>query len=90
MSQTGTFNSGWNTYTSGGIVTKSLGRTRTTLWTKINHYDAQFTGAGQVENIRLAASGTGSVIQLGFEAELEGEALSVQKIDVYVKQGRVI
>ena len=90
VSQTGTFNSGWNTYTSGGTVTKSLGRTRTTLWTKVSAYDAKFTGAGQVENIRLAASGTGSVIQLGFEAELEGEALSVQKIDVYVKQGRVI
>jgi len=34
--------------------------------------------------------GTGAVMQLGLEAELNGDPLSIQKIDVYVAQGKTV
>ena len=51
---------------------------------------AEFSGSTLVDNVRIPGSGSGSVLQLGFEADLNGGALSIQKMDVYVKQGRTI
>lgn len=51
---------------------------------------AEYSGGTLVETIRVPGVGSGSVIQLGFEADLNGGALSIQKIDIYVKQGRVL
>jgi hypothetical protein len=65
-------------------------RTETILYTKAEDYDAEYVGGTLVDTIRVPASGTGSVFQLGFEAELSGGALSIQKMDVYVKQGRTL
>ena len=52
--------------------------------------EAEYSGGTLVDTIRVAGSGSGSVIQLGFEADLNGGALSIQKMDVYVKQGRTL
>ena len=49
---------------------------------------AEFTGGGLTDRIKVAVGGHGSVIQLGFEAYINGDQLSIQKFDVYVKQGR--
>ena len=51
---------------------------------------AEFSGGTLVDTVRVPGSGSGSVLQLGFEADLNGGALSIQKMDVYVKQGRTI
>ena len=51
---------------------------------------AEYTGGNLVDNVRVAGSGSGSVMQLGFEADLNGGALSIQKMDIYVKQGRTL
>tara|TARA_X000001316_G_C921537_1_gene35980 strand:+ start:141 stop:2117 length:1977 start_codon:yes stop_codon:yes gene_type:complete len=51
---------------------------------------AEYSGGTLVETVRVPGVGSGSVIQLGFEADLNGGALSIQKIDIYVKQGRVL
>jgi hypothetical protein len=51
---------------------------------------AEFSGGTLVDTVRAPGSGSGSVLQLGFEADLNGGALSIQKMDVYVKQGRTI
>jgi hypothetical protein len=52
--------------------------------------EAEYSGGNIVDTVRVAGSGSGSVMQLGFEADLNGGALSIQKMDIYVKQGRII
>ena len=49
----------------------------------------EFTGGGSTDKIKLALGGSGSVIQLGFETEISGNEVSIQKFDLYIKQGRV-
>ena len=49
---------------------------------------ADYTGGGLTDHIKVAVGGQGNVLQLGFEAYINGDPLSIQKFDVYVKQGR--
>ena len=58
----------------------------------VNEYNttAEYSGGNLVDTVRVAGSGSGSVMQLGFEADLNGGALSIQKMDIYVKQGRIL
>lgn len=52
--------------------------------------EAEYAGGNLVDTVRVAGSGSGSVLQLGFEADLNGGELSIQKMDIYVKQGRTL
>ena len=69
-------------------------RTATVVYIKSHsgseYTTAEYSGGTLVETVRVPGVGSGSVIQLGFEADLNGGALSIQKIDIYVKQGRVL
>jgi hypothetical protein len=65
-------------------------RTETTLYVKSVDFAAEYSGGVLVDTIRIAASGSGNVMQLGFEADVNGGALSIQKMDIYVKQGRIL
>lgn len=66
-------------------------RTGTVYEYNIAEYNiAEYSGGTLVDTVRAPGSGSGSVLQLGFEADLNGGALSIQKMDVYVKQGRTI
>lgn len=48
-------------------------------------------GSGTVsETLRVPAGGTGTEIQVGFEAPINGDAFSLQKLSIYLKEGRVI
>ena len=49
----------------------------------------EYSGAALIDNIRIPAGGSGFVVQLGFESEINGGFLSIQQIDLYVKQGRL-
>jgi len=40
--------------------------------------------------VKLSVGGSGSVLQVGFETDISGNAVSIQKIDVYAKQGRIV
>jgi hypothetical protein len=73
----------------GEVVTEGT-RTQVTIYTKLSDYYSEYSGGTLVDTIRVAGSGSGSVMQLGFEAELSGGALSIQKMDIYVKQGRTL
>jgi hypothetical protein len=69
-------------------------RTPVTLYIKSHtgaeyNTTAEYTGGTKVENIRLSASGSGAIVQAGLEAVINGGALSIQKFDMYVKQGRI-
>ena len=49
----------------------------------------EYSGAALIDNIRIPAGGSGFVVQLGFESEINGGFLNIQQIDLYVKQGRL-
>ena len=67
---------------------------RTIKQSAVSEYDvaqyniSEYTGGGLTDRIKVPVGGQGSVIQLGFEAYINGDQLSIQKFDVYVKQGR--
>ena len=76
------------TYTSYPFV---LGTTGTIYEYGIAEYDiAEYSGGTQIENVKAPAGGSGVVLQAGIEAEINGAPFSVQRLDVYVKLGRVI
>lgn len=49
-----------------------------------------YAGGQTLDNIQIPASGSGTVVQIGFKSEISVAALSLQKLDLYVKQGRTI
>ena len=51
---------------------------------------AEYTSGTISDIVRLPGSGTGSILQVGFEANLNGAEISIQKLDAYVKQGRIL
>ena len=50
---------------------------------------AEYTLGIVIDNVKSSVGGSGNVIQLGFEADVNGSELSVQKIDAFVKTGKV-
>jgi|DEB0MinimDraft_10_1074344.scaffolds.fasta_scaffold00810_10 hypothetical protein len=64
-------------------------RTRVTLYTQSGDYSTEYETGTLSEVVRSASGGTGNVLQIGFEATVNGAELSIQKLDIFVKQGRV-
>ena len=50
---------------------------------------AEFSAGIVLDAIKTSAGGSGNTIQIGFEADVNGSELSVQKIDMFVKTGRM-
>jgi hypothetical protein len=42
-----------------------------------------------IDRVNAQVQGSGKVIQIGFEANVEGSEISVQKLDMFVKTGRI-
>ena len=51
--------------------------------------EAEYSGGALIDNVRVAAGGSGFVIQIGFESTINGGFLNIQQVDLYVKQGRL-
>jgi len=51
---------------------------------------AEYSDGIVLEKFKIQAGGTGAVIQIGLEAEINGNPISIQRIDVYIKQGKTI
>ncbi len=49
---------------------------------------AEYSTGTLVDQVRAPMGGDGNVVQMGLEATIEGQALSIQRLDIYVKQGR--
>ena len=49
-----------------------------------------YSGGIIIFNLNLNAGGTGKVLQLGFETDIDNNAVSLQKIDVFVKGGKTL
>ena len=50
---------------------------------------AEYTAGVLIDRINAQVQGSGKVIQIGFEANVEGSEISVQKLDMFVKTGRI-
>lgn len=50
---------------------------------------AEFSVGIVLDSIKASVGGSGNTIQIGFEADVNGSELSVQKIDMFVKTGRI-
>ena len=51
---------------------------------------AEYQAGVSLDRLNSSVSGSGSIFQLGVEAEIDGGSLSIQKLDVYGKLGRTI
>jgi hypothetical protein len=49
---------------------------------------AEYTGGISIRTVSNSVGGSGTVIQGGFEAEINGAPLSIQRLDVFIKSGR--
>lgn len=54
----------------------------------VNAY-SEFSVGIVLDAIKASVGGSGNTIQIGFEADVNGSELSVQKIDMFVKTGRI-
>jgi hypothetical protein len=70
--------------------TKELDKGETSEYT-IGEYDiAEYSGGIVLSKFKIQAGGKGSVMQVGLEAEVDGSPVSIQRIDVYLKQGKQV
>ena len=51
---------------------------------------AEYNLGVSLDRLASQVSGSGDIVQIGIETHIEGAQLSVQKLDVYAKQGRII
>jgi hypothetical protein len=50
---------------------------------------AQYAGGITIQTLTSQATGSGKVVQTGYEAEVNGFELSIQKIEILAKRGRI-
>ncbi len=49
---------------------------------------AKYSGGAVISKLDVPTSGTGRVLQIGLECDINGNSLSIQKLDAYIKLGR--
>lgn len=52
--------------------------------------EAEYSSGVVLDNISLNLGGRGAVLQIGLEADVTGGALSIQKIDIFAKNGKLV
>jgi hypothetical protein len=78
-------------YTEGYQATTYILENATVYEYNIAEYNiAEYTSGIVLDRFTVNAGGSGSVMQLGLEADINGNPLSIQKIDVYIKQGKTV
>jgi hypothetical protein len=74
-------------YFSRGIV---LQRVEVYEYGTAEYNRATYTNGIALDIANIPASGSGTVLQLGFESDINGTPLSIQKIDFFLKQGKTL
>jgi hypothetical protein len=49
---------------------------------------AEYSNGVALQTLRVYPNGSGKVIQTGYESDIDGSALSIQKIEIYAKNGK--
>jgi len=77
--------------TSGGsaINTSSAGSGTHTLQHTSSATTTQYSDGVALQTLVVSASGSGKVVQTGYETNINGTALSIQKIEIQAKNGKV-
>lgn len=52
--------------------------------------EAEYTSGQILDNISINVGGRGTVVQIGIESSINGGALSIQKIDIFAKTGKLV
>lgn len=52
--------------------------------------EAEYSTGTVLDNISLNLGGRGAVVQIGIEADITADALSLQKLDIFAKDGKMI
>ena len=50
---------------------------------------SEYVAGVNLEKLKTSVGGSGNTVQIGFEADVNGSALSVQKLDIFLKTGRI-
>ena len=74
-------------YFSRGVV---LQRVEVYEYGTAEYNIATYTNGIALDIANIPASGSGTVIQLGFESDIDGTPLSIQKIDFFLKTGKTL
>jgi hypothetical protein len=69
------------------LGTKTFSKFNTTAKYNISNYASAGIG---VNTISMPLSGSGKIIQFGVEATVNDNPVSIQKIDVYLKTGKIL
>ena len=78
-------------YTEGYQATTYVLDTATVYEYNVGEYNiAEYTSGIVIDRFSVNAGGQGSIMQLGLEADINGNPLSIQKIDVAVKAGKTL
>ena len=51
---------------------------------------AEYSSGVALQTLRVNATGTGKVVQTGYETDINGLALSIQKIEIQAKNGKYV
>lgn len=51
--------------------------------------EAKWVAGVAVDDITTPTNGTGKALQIGFDADVNGLEISVQRLDIFIKQGRI-
>ena len=52
--------------------------------------EAEYSSGIILDNVSLNIGGKGAVVQIGIEADIEGGGLSLQKMDIFAKNGKLV
>jgi hypothetical protein len=50
---------------------------------------AEYSDGVALNTLKVSASGTGKVVQTGYESDINGSQLSIQKIEIQAKNGKL-
>jgi hypothetical protein len=51
---------------------------------------AQYANGVALQTLSVSASGSGKIVQTGYEADIDGSALSIQRIEIQSKDGKTV
>jgi hypothetical protein len=50
---------------------------------------AQYSDGIALQQLQTQASGSGKVVQTGYESDINGSSMSIQKIEIQAKEGKL-
>ena len=81
---------GFNYNQNYSAVTKKLAGSAAAEYNIAEYNVAEYSNGIVLDKFKSHVGGAGPIMQVGLEAEVNGNPLSLQRIDIYIKQGKVV